>query len=642
VPKAAISRGAGTQPATDPARSRTGPRPTPRPTSRWRLFSPVLATLVPALVSGGLLWSCYFPLACGWLAWLALVPLLCLVRSQARGRLVFLSALLGGLVLFVPVLQWMRFADPRMIITWVLLAIYCALFVAAGIALLRFLDRRTRLPLALTVPLVWTALEFLRAHFLGGFPWYFLGHSQHNCLPLIQVADLAGVYAITFLLAAVNAVLFEWLFALGWFRRCLLLTEGRQTSWRLPAVSTAAAALLLGGTLAYGFWRLGQENFSPGPRVALLQGNIPQHIRNVSSNGDDPNQPDAATQMFKHYEALTWLAKYQEPIPDLIVWPETCYPDDWYMFAPDVPPEKEPVDWKKWTAGSDEMAHTVTRAWPTHLLLGLNTRVMGADGKVRRYNSSVLLRPDASFAGRYDKIHLVPFGEYVPLREWLPWMNALSPYDFDYSVTPGEQQTRFAVGDYHFGMVICYEDTDPSLARRYAHPAESPRVDFLVNTSNDGWFEGSSEHEQHLATARFRAVECRRPLLRAVNMGISAVIDGSGRVVAPQTVQYFQMMGLTIPVWNLRFEHGHDTELRAADWGRFKKTHGVLLAVVPLDNRQSLYAVYGDWLPWGCWLGLGAGILWWAVRRRGRAGSAKSPQEGNANGHPTEKHPGNA
>jgi apolipoprotein N-acyltransferase len=169
-------------------------------------------------------------------------------------------------------------------------------------------------------------------------------------------------------------------------------------------------------------------------------------------------------------------------------------------------------------------------------------------------------------------------------------MNRFAPYDYDYSVTPGSRFTRFTLTDRagtptRFGVVICYEDTDPPLARRYAAPGDD-QVDFLVNLSNDGWFDGSSEHAQHLAISRFRAVECRRALVRAVNMGISAVIDADGRIVA-----------LPRPV-------GDDEGLaaEATTWSAATKVSGVVDATVPIDRRMSLYARFGDWLPWACWL----------------------------------------
>jgi len=455
-----------------------------------------------------------------------------------------------------------------MYFTWAALAFYCSLFFPVGIYLVRRLDRLTRLPLVLAFPAVWTALEFFRAHFGTGFPWYFLAHAQHDFLPVIQVADLAGAYAVTFLVAAVNALLFEQLFRSRWLRARLSLQEPpdpeRHAFHRLQF---SAVVLLLAAALGYGFWRLGQDAFAAGPRVALIQGNLPQRIRNAAS----VDLEAVATDMVFHYANLSDQAATQEPKPDLIVWPETSYPRDWADVSPELPAHRVPAEWRQAEDDSHELAHAVAKRWKTNVLLGLNRAFLGADEQPRSYNSAVLIERSGSVSGHYDKIHRVPFGEYVPLRNWVPWMNAFAPYDFDYSISPGKSFTDFSLSGYHFGVVICYEDTDPYLARQYVRACGTwPAVDFLLNISNDGWFDGTSEHEQHLAICRFRAVECRRAVARAVNMGISAVIDGNGRIVA----------------------------LPGPSWAGSKKIAAVLTEAIPIDQRSRLYARWGDWLGW--------------------------------------------
>jgi apolipoprotein N-acyltransferase len=217
-------------------------------------------------------------------------------------------------------------------------------------------------------------------------------------------------------------------------------------------------------------------------------------------------------------------------------------------------------------------------------------------------------------------MNLVPFGEFVPFRHTFPWMQNFTPYENDYSCTPGEAFTRFeftaaAPGKrdeanedqlYRFGVLICYEDSDPTMARQYNPWARTGEpVDFLVNISNDGWFNGSEEHEQHLAIARFRAVECRRTLLRAVNMGISAVIDPDGRI---KEMPNFAEEG----------------------WAASKQVAGTVTADIPLDTRGSMYAALGDWLPLLCWLLMATLLLnGWVRRRTTRRPTPPPPQ------HPT-------
>ncbi len=234
----------------------------------------------------------------------------------------------------------------------------------------------------------------------------------------------------------------------------------------------------------------------------------------------------------------------------------------------------------------------------------------------------ILIGRDGRAGGRYDKIHRVPFGEYVPLRDWLPWMNTFAPYDFDYSVWPGQESTRFALSDaalgrrFTFGVLICYEDTDPDIARPYGGGDGQPAADFLLNISNDGWFDGTSEHDEHLAICRFRAIECRRSVARSVNMGISAVIDSNGRVLRPQPLPHPEAKAdPNDRVWTVPMQRGGTTELPVSAWRDFKKVPGVLLAVIPLDDRVSLYARWGDWLPWLCWGLIAVGFVFAMLRR---------------------------
>ncbi len=581
-------------PAAETARHPVTPSP------RHPVTLPLPRLLAPVL-SGALLFACYFPLDCGWLAWVALVPLLTLVRAGGSRKRIFFCAWAGGLVFFVPVLCWMRVAHPAMYATWLMLAVYCAAYVPAAVLPLRFLDRRARLPLVVTLPAVWVALEFLRSHLMTGFSWYLLGHAQHDFLPLIQTADLGGVYVVSALVAAVNALLFEVLYARPWFRALFALPPAPPTNRRALLAQGVAVALLLAGAVGYGEWRLRQNDFDAGPKVALVQSNLSLAIKNQAEGGAATAQEG----MREHQIRLTEAAAAHRP--ELIVWPETSWPGDWVEVLPDGEKKALPV------VVDDDMKALIAwvmREWHTDLMPGVNTAVVKPDGKpLRRYNSALLIRADGSTEGRYDKIHRVPFGEYIPLRETLPFMNWFSPYDFDYSITPGEGLTRFTLGGRHFGVLICYEDTVSDFARQYALPdGDKPAADFLVNTSNDGWFDGTAEHAQHLAICRFRAVEARRSVARCVNMGISAVVDPNGRVLASQQSE---KVG-DVRVWQVA---PGAADLPVSRWDEFKAVPGVLIVEPPIDHRVSLYARAGDWLPWGCWLAVGAGLVLGLLRR---------------------------
>jgi apolipoprotein N-acyltransferase len=552
-------------------------------------------------LTGLLLWLCYFPVGWGWLGWVALVPLLGLVRAQAPRWRIYLSAWAGGLLFFWVAIQWMRVADDRMYYTWGALATYCSLYFPLTIWLLRLLERRARLPLLLGVPAVWTALELVRAHLMTGFPWYFLSHTQHDYLLVTQIADLGGAYLVTFLVAAGNALVFEWLCRSTWLRTLLRLPDSAaRWSWRGLAIQSALVVLFLGFTVAYGVARLGEDDFAEGPRIALIQSNLDQRIRVAASIGAD----EAADEMLAHNLKLSARAAAQQPPPALIIWPETSYPLDWLEPAPgvdihDLPPKKGLL-----LTASRRIIVGDLRPYKTAFLLGLNGAVLGPGEEQRRYNSAVLIQADGQQAGRYDKMHRVPFGEYVPLVDWLPWIKRFAPYDHDYSVAAGTSFTRFPLGEHHFGVVICYEDTDPALARQYAGGDGAPPADFLVNISNDGWFNGTEEHEQHLAICRFRAIECRRAIVRAVNMGVSAVVDGNGRVLQPECLPQTNP-----PVPFAQWVVAGNRSLPVSAWGGYKKVAGVLTASVPIDSRASLYARWGDWLPWLCWLIIGLGLV---------------------------------
>lgn len=533
------------------------------------------ACVAAAAATAGLLWASFFPVGCGWLAWVALVPWLMLVRADVPYRRRHLLAWLAGFAMYVPALYWMHNGDPTMAVFRVLLALYCSWYVLAAFWLIRRLDTRTSLPLAVTVPVVWTALEFARGRLMGGFGWYSLGYTQHAALPVIQVADVAGVAAVTFLVAAVNGLLAEAAGRVAMVRRWFgLPVTDRRPALRLQAV---AIVVVLGLTGGYGAWRLSDANFAAGPRVALLQPSIPQTERNAASV-TEAGDPLARASIVEQMKELTLHAIRGPDRPDLVIWPETTFTSEQSEVAPGAPDGPALADWQKAYPDRSQDVEAVVALTRTHLLLGLNTRVFGADARGRRYNTALLLTPDGKRAGRYDKMHLVPFGEYIPFRDVLPAVESLSPYGAsDYELTPGERQSRLplTVGGrtYHLGVLICYEDADPPLARQLVRPGDEPVADFIVNISNDGWFMGTAEHAEHLAVSRFRAVECRRALVRAVNGGISAVVDGNGRVVAQP----------------------------AETWARSHSVTAVVTAAVPLDTRASLYARAGDWLPWTCW-----------------------------------------
>jgi apolipoprotein N-acyltransferase len=572
--------------------------------------APAWAMWLCPLAGAALLYLSYFPAAIGPLGWVALVPLLVLVRLPGRPKRLYLSCWLSALAFHWVVLQWVRVADWMMYLAWGLLATYGSFYWPVALAILRWFDRRTRLPLVVTVPAVWVSLEYVRYGLLGcfvsvlsgshlhdvpgGFAWYMLGHTQHDFLEMIQIADIAGAFGVTFLVAAVNALVFEILCARRWFRWLFLgrTDEPRQGKVALLLQGVGVAALLI-ASLGYGLWRMSEPIEMTGPKLALMQTNMDQRRRNDSSTSSDASRRGEARQEMA--QSFADLAAHAARLrPDLLVTPETSYPGAWVEESPGKPLNR-----------SQELADDMARHLRINVLLGMNVELLGGKGEGRSYNSSILIGHDGKWKGRYDKIHRVPFGEYIPLRTTLPFLSYFAPYDTPYEVSPGEQFTQFTLaaegGDYTFGVMICYEDTDPAMARPYGGGGKA-QTDFLLNVSNDGWFDGTSEHDQHLAICRFRAVECRRSVGRAVNMGISALIDPTGRVLAPELIS--DKGGVSI--WRIPEGAG---SLPVSRWREFKKVGGIIVGQVPLDGRTSIYARTGDWFAGGCLALVGLGCV---------------------------------
>jgi apolipoprotein N-acyltransferase len=305
---------------------------------------------------------------------------------------------------------------------------------------------------------------------------------------MIQSADLFGVYGLSYLLILFNAVLAESIPAL----RLKRLQE-------LPVTALVAAACLLLLNYGYGCWSLQQDldGRVETLQAAVIQGNIPQGLK---------WQPENQVSTVKTYRNLSLQAR-QAGARDLIIWPEAAMP---FYFQ-----------------DGGQLVRSVTRLplqSGASLLFG-SPAYLRDPGGMRYLNSAFLLSPTAQLLGRSDKVHLVPFGEYVPLGKFLPFVNKLVTGIGDFSageINPLPMQSHQA------GVLICYEVIFPELAREYVRQGS----DLLVNITNDAWFGESSAPWQHLAMARFRAIENRVWLARAANTGVSAFIAPSGRVVA--------------------------------------------------------------------------------------------------------------
>lgn len=456
----------------------------------------------------GLMLTLAFPTFDLWvLAWVALVPLLWILRD-ARPKEAFALGWTAGLVHYVTVLFWImntmtRYGKLSYLSSFavlVLLAAYLAIYVALFALAVVVLPRGDRALRWLVTPAAWVVVELARAHALSGFPWANLGYSQYSVLPVIQIADITGVYGVAFAVVLVNATVLEFLENITLASRIgPVRQEPAVGNLRLFLCTGLALALIVG----YGAWSLARPERTVPPeagelRFALLQGNIPQDAK-----WDKKFQRETVNL----YKVLaSEVSKRPGPRPKLIVWPETAAP---FYFEHDGP--------------LLEQLQQVARKTKAYHLVGAPAFEKVND-KIASYNRAYLLDPNGRTVGHYDKMHLVPFGEYVPFSSLLFFVGQMA--EGIGAFYAGDEHTIFEIPQGRFGTLICFEVIFPRLVRKFVKGG----AQFLVNITNDAWFGRSSASYQHLSMTVFRAVENRVPLIRAANTGITAVVDPFGRI----------------------------------------------------------------------------------------------------------------
>ena len=581
----------------------------------------------------------FAPFAQFYLAWVGLVPWLFLVRSTRSPWAAFLWSWLAGVLFFTANMWWLAYVTgPGMVALMVVLGLYwgAAAVVIRGAGLLRREDEdggKAPAPASilyppfssptsrvLLIPTIWVGFEWLRGNWpLNGLPWLFLGHGQTPILPMCQVADALGVYGISFWVVAINALV------------ALFILDRLKAGRLLPAAVTVAAVLEL--VAGYGAFRMAQAgSLTDGPIVMVVQSNYPQS--NTGEKGASQEE------LVEFHVTKTAEALAANPGVDLVVWSETMMPelnraarvmargletrghDDYGQFLEDTHARLQEL------ARSNKAGLLVGAIYHDERVLPDPAAPEGVKALQDRRNSAFFYNRDGHMSDepgdRYDKIHIVPFGEYLPFKEALPWLHriilSLSPYPEEYFLTPGAESAMSvfrlratehpataptsapsaaaaapAQGPWRFVTPICFEDIDPLLvagmfrARKASSPHPSGKAaDFIVNITNDGWFK-ANQMPQHLQAARFRSIENRAPTARSVNTGISGFVDSFGRTY-----------GL-VPAG----------------------TEGVSVQRLQLDSRVTLYTRFGDVFAGVCAaiaaLVTGASVLAWARRRRTRA-----------------------
>jgi len=470
----------------------------------------------------------------GFLAWFHLVPLLVVLYIQEKKRSRFLISFLTSFISFAGSLYWFAVAMtgfggislPTGTSVMLLIALILGFMFACVMTFSFWIFEKTRYPITLIIALTLTALDYLRVFFpVSGFPWPLPAYSQGSYLLFFQWMDVTGVWGLNILIYVINGLLAEMVWS--WF--------GQHAVDRLLRRAVALVLLIL---VSFYASVLSQRGLQPaGPlaenvlSVGLIQGNIEQDVKWNSRKAHD---------YLQKYLKLSEQAADQGA--ELIIWPETAYP-----YTIDL------LEKEKFTL--DENNFFKSRY---SILFGAVSSE-SQDDEEKIYNSAFLYsNQENGIQGVYHKRHLVPFGEYVPLKNLLKFAHKLTQSVGDFVV--GDIREPMAFRNFHLGILICYEDIFPALARDEVKNG----ADWLVNISNDAWYGASSAIYQHLVFSQVRALENRRPLLRVTNTGITAIIDARGSVMK------------TLPAF----------------------TEGFLTQTIAFEKKNSLYTLLGDWLAW--------------------------------------------
>ena len=470
-----------------------------------------------------------------YLAWIGLAPWMLAVSLARSKKAAFAWGFAGAWAFFLANMWWLwSVSVPGMFALTLYLAIFWAVAAIIIRAVLHRESRAILYPLSsiLFIATAWTTFEWLRGNisFLGkqGLPWLYLGQTQSPMLIMCQIADVTSVLGVTFWVAMVNALV------------VLLYLNRAQLRRTFPAAITVTAILIAIGV--YGAFRMSQQTQYPGPTVLVVQSNYKQS--NTGEKGA-PMREIVDFHVSTTRAALQQLASRGEQV-DLVVWSETMMPP---LNPSALEQARGSPQGELWQRAHDEIARIATE-FHTALLVG---GIMHDDWQVRgeyilpqdRRNTAYFFDPGGRLSdARYDKIHLVPFGEYIPFKESIPplyrlFINLGPNYYEEYALTRGSKLTVFelkrdgaAPQTDRFVAPICFEDIVPSMVARMLHEPGSGaarRADFLVNITNDGWFR-AAQMPQHLQAALFRSIEHRVATARSVNTGISGFVDPLGRV----------------------------------------------------------------------------------------------------------------
>jgi apolipoprotein N-acyltransferase len=481
-----------------------------------------------AICSGLLYTACFAPFNFTWLCWIALTPLIAAIwfsgeRSRHRWLRNLLLGYVAGLTFFWTAFSWLTTVT---VLGWFVLQFYMAIYFALWAWFCGLLEPREKkkesaptkwdrmlaqargaaplsrspwmkstnnLLLAFLLAAGWVTQEWLRGWVFSGFGWNGLGVALHGNWPLIQVAEFTGVAGLSFMVAFANVI------AITTVRRLFIEASTRVVRPHFDLTLTLAAIV---GVLTFGL-RATQVSPPTKPlRVAAVQSNVPQNQK---------FDPQFTRRIFDQFRRLSEIALQSNPPPDLLIWPESSMPGP-------VLADRESYQFVMDLAASAE----------SDILLGT---IHEENGNV--YNAALLISDGGEQIQVYRKLHLVPFGEYVPGRHRVPLLARIVGDQVPGDFTAGKEHTVFELtnNEVRVAPLICFEDTVGELTRQFVLPSETnPGANLLVDITNDGWFLRSAGSHQHLANAIFRCVETRRPMVRAANTGVTCFVNEFGRV----------------------------------------------------------------------------------------------------------------
>ena len=500
----------------------------------------MLRTITLVVLSVALLVISYPQIDAWPLAWAALVPFLFALDGK-KVRSAFGLGYLCGFLFFAGTLGWFIYVTyPGAFLLVAYFAVYFAVFAVAFV----YFQRLPLLARIFTLAAFWVALEYIRSHALSGFNWVSLGHSQYKNYLLIQVADLTGVYGVSFLVMLINLLVFE---SVRFVKRGQYILS---PFYQIRRAQMVVIVLLL-SVLGYGAVVVSHPRPFTSVDVGVVQPNVPQSLK------WDPRLKGKIVA-----RTVLMTREFAAQKPEIIIWPETSLPGIL---------DESPALFNEIKKAAADLQ--------VPILVGI---VDEKEGKY--YNSAVLVSAQGKIDGQYNKMHLVPFGEYLPFRPVLGFVSRIVPLE---DFTAGTEYKLFPAGceEKKFGVLICFEDTLAYLRRGSVNAGAS----FLVNMTNDAWFEDTKAPFLHLQAAVFGAVENKRSLVRAANTGFSGFIDPFGRVISAV----------------------HNSA------GKQTFVPGIARARVPVLRTRTFYTKYGDVFTGLCFLGIPASM---AYCRRQRSG----------------------